>query len=257
MIREKLGISFARLIPEVSAGERERDGENKEGARPEKQQKRKWRRERKPITELASVGLCLSKNCGSFLRALASLSGEPEMQENGSEEGVGEMWNINDGKQTVTYMKSNMVEGISKSKCTSKTCHISLMCIYICGKAKELKIKHQWGNCWPRIQRSHENNRRSASCWLFWKTFSTIPALAATSPVSEIWGYSPSASHQKQWAAGGHPQVQGRKVCVYQSYFPTAWAAAAGNRRNLFDPCPQFWTTLKSTARYAARFRTE
>lgn len=47
--------------------------------------------ERKPITELASVGLCLSKNCDSFLRALASLSGEPEMQENGSEEGVGEM----------------------------------------------------------------------------------------------------------------------------------------------------------------------
>lgn len=99
MIREKLRISFARLIPEVSAGEREMErikrvqGQKKGGKENEGGEK-------KAITGLASVGLCPGSNCDSFSRASASLSGEAERPAEGRD---GRMSNISHGKQTVTY----------------------------------------------------------------------------------------------------------------------------------------------------------
>lgn len=55
MIREKLGINFAQLIPEVSAGER--DGENKESARPEKERKKKMKEGKKTNHQAGICGI--------------------------------------------------------------------------------------------------------------------------------------------------------------------------------------------------------
>ena len=54
MIREKVRISFARLIPEVSGREREREREKEReqrerSTRPKESEKEKWRRESRPI----------------------------------------------------------------------------------------------------------------------------------------------------------------------------------------------------------------
>lgn len=90
MIREKLGISFARLIPEVSAGERGMERMKRVQGQKKSGKENKGGRENQS-SSLASVGLCPSKNCDSFLRALASLSGEPEMQEPAGRKRKGEM----------------------------------------------------------------------------------------------------------------------------------------------------------------------
>lgn len=112
VIREKLGISFARLIPEVSAGERER--ERIKSARPEKKRVEKKEKKKKGCREnqsssLASVRLCPSKNCDSFLRAWSSE--EPETQEMAGRKRKGEGRSIKKvGNKPFTCRRSSVVK---------------------------------------------------------------------------------------------------------------------------------------------------